>query len=148
MLKRSFGVLAVAVAAISCGGGNSPTSPSQQVAQVAGVWAVTGTFTSVTGGECLASTFQSLVGRTGTGTMQVTHSGSTLSATATDDASGASCSYQGSAGASSVALNLTSCIASDAIGAACPNGARRDVRLQTGAVTASVAENTATGTSA
>ena len=130
----------------ACGG--SPTSPSSQVAQVGGVWGVTSRVTSVTGGECLASIFQLLVGAADTGTMQITQSGSSLTAISTSDSDGSSTSYTGTAGASSVALNETSCSACNLIGATCPSGAQRDYRLQTGGVNATINGSTATGTAA
>lgn len=134
----------------ACGGGDSsPTSPSSsQVAQVGGVWNVTTTYTSVTGGECLAPALQTAIGTTDRGTMQITQSGSSLTATFTSNSSGGSSSYQGTAGASSIALNALSCTACNLIGATCSNGARRDFRLQTGGVNATVRGNTATGTGA
>jgi hypothetical protein len=134
---------------VGCSGSDSPTKPTPTTAQVAGVWSVTETVTSVNGGECFAAIFQSTVGSASRGTMQVSQSGASLTATFTSDSTGGSCSYQGTAGSSSIALNLVSCTASDAIGATCPNStARRDVRLQTGGINATVNGNTATGTSA
>ena len=44
---------------LGCGGSkSSPTAPTPQIAQVGGVWRVTETVTSVTGGECFASAFR------------------------------------------------------------------------------------------
>lgn len=137
-------VLGMCVSA--CGG--SDTSPSPQVAQVSGVWNVTSTITSVTGGDCLAAAFQTIVGSVGRGTMQVSQSGSSLTATFTSSADGSSNSYQGTAGASSIALNETSCSACNIIGATCSTGVRRDFKLQTGGISATVTGNTATGTGA
>lgn len=142
--------LAVALAfTISCGGGNgSPTGPAA-IAQVAGVWSLSTTVTGVSGGECFAPVFQTLVGSRGTGTIQIQQSGSSLTATSTDDASGSSCTYSGTAGANSVAVNTTSCTASDVLGASCPNGAGlRNIRLQTGGVNATLSGNTLSGTAA
>jgi len=133
---RRLNRIAFVVCAIftgACGGGSkSPTSPTPQYVQVGGVWSVTTTVTATSGGECFAAAFQSLIGTTDRGTMQISQNGSSLSATFTSDSDGSSCSYQGTAGVSVVALNTTSCTASDIIGATCPSGARRDIRLQTG----------------
>lgn len=129
-------------------GGKSPSSPSSRTVQVGGVWAVTSTLTSVTGGECLSAGFQSIVGAVDTGTMQISQVDSSLTATFTSNISGGSSSYQGTAGASSIALNETGCSACNLIGATCPNGARRDFRLQTGGVNATITGNSASGTAA
>lgn len=150
-MQRLVGIVTAAFFLASCGGGSSsgPTAPTPTTVQVAGVWSVTETITSMSGGECFAAVFQSLVGTVSRGTMQVSQSGASLTATFTYDSSGASCSYQGTAGASSIALNLVSCTASDILGATCPNStARRDLRVQTGGINATVNGNTATGTSA
>jgi hypothetical protein len=141
-------VLTLALLVAGCGGSSSPTSPTPQVVQVAGLRRITETLTSVSGGECFASTFQGLVGTSGEATLQVTQSGSSLQARATDNATGASCDYVGTAGAASFALNTSACTASDVIGAACANGARRDIRLQTGGYNGSISGGTATGTGA
>lgn len=140
----------IGLLALSCGGGKSstPTSPTPVTAQVAGVWGYTATVTSASGGECLASAFQTAVGFRSSGTIQIQQNGSSLSATTTEDGSGASCSYTGTAGANSLALNLVSCTASDAIGVMCTNGSRRDVRIVTGGVNATVSGGSMSGTQA
>src|SRR5688572_7559501 len=76
---------------IGCGGGDgSPTGPAA-VAQVSGVWTLSTTVTAVSGGECFAPAFQSLVGLRGTGTIQILQTGGNVAATSTDDATGSSC---------------------------------------------------------
>lgn len=149
-MTKMLVLLLSACVAIACGGGNdSPTAPSTpRVVQVGGVWTATSTITNVTGGECFASAFQSLVGRSGQETLAITQTGSSLSATATDDSSGASCRYEGTAGSSTITMNLVSCTASDVIGARCPNGASRDIRLLTGSINATISGTTANGTTA
>jgi hypothetical protein len=143
-------VLALALSVASCGGSKSPTAPTQpQTVQVGGVWTVTQSLTGVTGGECFATLFQGSIGSTARGTMQITQAGSSLTATFTSDANGSSCTYQGTAGASSMALNLVSCTASDILGATCPNStARRDIRILTAGINGNVSGSTATGTAA
>lgn len=148
IVYRALTIFAVVVL-VGCGS-DSPTAPSaqqpQQPAQVSGLWAFTGTVTSVSGGECFATAFQALIGERSSGTIQIQQTGASLTATVTDNGTGGSCTYSGTAGATSVALNTTSCTASDAIGARCPNGALRDVRLQTGAFNASLSGGVMSGT--
>ena len=85
----------------------------------------------------------------GAGTIQVIQSGSSLTARFTDSSTGGSCDYLGTAGVSTVALNTSSCTASDLIGATCPGStARRDIPLQTGGYNATVSGNTLSGTGA
>jgi hypothetical protein len=142
-------VLAVILAclAVSCGSSSdAPTSPS--IAQVAGVWRGTSRVSSVSGGECFATTFQSLVGGSTTASAAVTQSGSALNVTITDPSTGANCVYTGTAGASAIQLTVVSCSASDSIGAHCASGALRDIRLQTASINATVSGTSMTGTEA
>ena len=141
---------AACVLAASCGdSAGSPTSPSKRTAQVGGVWAITETINSVTGGECFSGMFQSTIGSVGRGTMQVSQTGDSLTATVTDDRTGGSCNYTGTAGESSISLNVVSCTASDLIGAQCPgSNSKRDERLQTGGINGNISGSTATGTAA
>ena len=149
MIRRTVFVLLVSGICSACSGGDkSPTTPTPVIAHVAGVWGFTLTVTAVTGGECFASTFQALVGERGSGTLQIQQSGSTLSATSTNDSTGSSCTYTGTAGANSLALNVTSCTASDILGARCTDGQTRNVRLLTGGVNATVSGASASGTEA
>jgi hypothetical protein len=90
--------------------------------------------------------FQTIVGQQDRQTLSINQSGSNLTATATSQSDGSSCTYTGTAGASSLTLNITSCTASDLIGLTCSNGSRRDLHLQTGAITASVNGNSGSGT--
>jgi hypothetical protein len=145
MFKRGC-VLLLVILATACSGSDSPTAPS--IAQVGGVWDVTLTLTAVTGGDCLAAALQSIVGTVDRGTMQVSQTGSSLTATFTSSSDGGSTSFQGTAGASSIALNETGCSACNLIGVTCPNGTRRDFKLQTGGINATVSGNRATGTGA
>jgi hypothetical protein len=132
----------------ACGDDGSPSSPSRTV-QVGGVWSMNQTITSVSGGECFANIFQGLVGERGTGTAQIQQTGASLTATVTDDSSGGSCTYSGTAGSASAALNTTSCTSSDLLGATCPTGGVRNIRLQTGAINASnVTTSSMSGTAA
>lgn len=137
-------VLAVALIALACGG--SPTGPSP--VQVGGVWNFTSRITTVTGGECFATSLQGGVGATDVGTIQITQSGSSLSAVVTSNGTGTGCSYSGTAGGNSISLNASSCQASDTIGAVCPSGARRDIRLVASAFNGTITGSTASGTAA
>lgn len=139
----------VALLAIGCGGESGPTAPSApQIAQVGGVWAYRDTATSVSGGECVGAALQGAVGSVSTGTIQITQTGSSLTATATDDSTGSNCSYTGTAGSNSMALNGTFCSIASITGIVCANGARRDIRIQTLAINATITGSSANGTTA
>ena len=140
-MKRT--IIALALVTAGCGS-SSPTAPT--IAQVAGVWRGTTRVSSVSGGECFATAFQAAVGSVTTASAAVTQSGSTLNVTITDPSSGASCTFTGTAGETAIQLTVTGCTASDSIGARCPNGAVRDIRLQTASINATVNGNTMTGT--
>lgn len=134
------------VACSACGG-NSPTTPTvPAVAQVAGVWKGTATTTSTVGGECFAATFLSTIGGSGAITFAVTQNASAVTAIVTSAGSGGTCTYAGAAGASGMLVTVQSCSASDTIGARCPNGALRDIRLVAGNATATVGGSSMTGT--
>ena len=47
-------VLALCITAACGGGSSSPTAPTPQIVQVAGLWGYTATLTGSTGGGCLA----------------------------------------------------------------------------------------------
>jgi hypothetical protein len=127
----------VALAAAGCGDDPS-TPPTPVIAQVGGVWSYRETTTAVTGGECVGPLLQSFVGGVDTGTLQITQSGSALTARATLDSNGSFCDYTGTAGASSFVLNVNFCSSGNLSGIACTNGARRDVRLLNGSINASM----------
>jgi hypothetical protein len=147
-LKCLVAIAVPALVALGCGD-DSPTTPTPTTVQVGGVWTINETVASVTGGECFASAFQAIVGNRATGTAQIQQNGSALTATITDDATGGSCSYSGTAGTNSVVLNVQSCTASDLLGAPCPgSGALRNVRLQTGAINGTVTGGNMSGTEA
>lgn len=145
---KTLPLVLAALLVAACSGDNGPSSPTPTTVQVGGVWSITTTVTSTSGGECFAPLFQSLIGTTGTGTVQIQQSGASLTATVTDDGGGGACTYTGTAGTNTIALNTTSCTASDALGAQCPTGGTRNVRLQTGAFTGTVTGTSVSGTSA
>lgn len=143
-------VVGLACLSLQCGGGDkNPTAPSTpSVVQVAGVWIGTATANSVTGGGCVGSALQVLVGVTDSYTASINQTGSSLTATVTTQQAGTSCSYSGTAGSSTVSLNMTSCQIDVLLGVQCPNGSARDLRLVAGAVTGSVNGTSMTGTAA
>ena len=144
---------ALSLVALNCGGDStsptSPTAPSTPtIAQVGGVWTGTATLTNVTGGECVGTVFQLLVGTSDALTAAVTQTGSTLTATVTSQSSGTSCSYSGTAGTTTMTLNLTTCQVSTIVGIQCDGGFVRDIELFAGSITGTVSGNTASGTQA
>lgn len=142
--SHAFVVGLALTALLGCGGDSSPSSPSPQPANVAGVWAYQATLASINGGECVGSSLP--IGATDRGTIQITQAGSSLTAVLTSTDDGTSCSYAGTAGASTVALNITAC-AVGGFRVSCTNGAVRNVQISTGALTLNVAAaGTASGT--
>ena len=142
---RQLLLIALLMFAAACGG-NNKTAPTPITVQIGGVWGVTFRTTSIAGGECFATAVQGAIGSEDRGTIQISQTGSALSATYTSDGNGGAYGYSGTAGTASAALNLESCTACNIIGATCPNGARRDFRLLTGGVNATVSGSTMTGT--
>jgi hypothetical protein len=127
----------------TCGG--SPAAPSGP-AQVAGAWTGTLTVTSITGGECVGVVLQSAVGRSTNFTASIQQSGSSLTATITDAATGTSCTYSGSAATTTISLNLQSCPVDAVLGLRCGNGDLRDIQVVAGALTGTVSGSRITGT--
>jgi len=145
-LRSARGALALfLLSSLSTCGGGSPAAPSGP-AQVAGVWTGTLTVTSITGGECVGVVLQSAVGRSTKLTASVQQSGSSLTATVTDDGTGTSCSYSGSVGTTTISLNLQSCPVDAVLGLRCGNGALRDIQVVAGALTGTVSGSRITGT--
>jgi len=144
-------LLAPLVLAVACGG-DSPstasstmgttTSTTPQRVQLAGIWTLTETRTSVTGGECLDGTMQGLVGGSITETMTFTQSAQSISAVSTVQANGVSCNWSGTADTDRFALNLSSCQSNaNQFGLRCANGAVRDLRIASSGITAVVGAN-------
>ena len=139
-------LIAMALVAFACGGPTTPSLPA--IAQVAGIWNATARITAVSGGECLGSLLQSAIGTTDQFSAAITQNGSSLNATVTSKSSGSSCGYTGTAGSNSIVLNVSSCQSSDLFGVRCANGALRDMRLQAGAINATVSGSSGSGTAA
>ena len=146
MLRRALALLLLSGLS-ACGGSGNPAAPSGP-AQVAGVWTGSLTMTSLTGGECVGSLLQSDVGTSAKFTATVQQSGNSLTATVTDDETGTSCTYSGSAGTTTISLNMQSCQVGAIVGIPCSNGALRDIQLVAGAITGTVDGNRITGTEA
>jgi hypothetical protein len=144
VLKRAL-LSVLALAAAGCGSSSDATT-APSVAQVAGVWRGTTRVSTVSGGECFASSMQLFVGSTRTASAAVTQTGSSLSVTITDPDRGFSCVYTGTSGASAIQLTATSCAGFDSTRAPCGTGALRDLRLQTSSITATVSGTSMTGT--
>ena len=130
-MKRLISRLAVLVnvaALAACG--SSSSMPTPQPLQLAGIWTMTETRTSVTGGECLDGTFQPTVGTSNPMTMTFTQNGTSLNATGTGQSSGVTCSWSGTADVDRFALTLLSCQQNaNQFGLHCANGAVRDLRI-------------------
>ena len=145
MTRRA--ILIVAALCFSACGDDGPTGPTgQEVVDVAGVWTYTSTLSNVSGGECVGAALATILGTTDSGTMSVNQAGATLSATTRSNSSGSSCTYQGTAGRSTIALSWLTCDAANLTGFRCANGAIRNVSLVTDSINATVTGNRATGT--
>jgi hypothetical protein len=133
----------VVLFAISCGSNSSgPSSTSS--AQIAGVWRGTMTTTSVSGGECLAPLFQAAIGGNGSATVTFTQSGSSVSATPTNASN--NLNFTGSVNQAAVTMTGSACSGCDA-SAQCPNSnSIRDIRIQTFAMSGTVAGSNLSGT--
>jgi hypothetical protein len=137
------------VLAVACGSDSPSTASSTttttttpQRVQLAGVWTLTETRTSVTGGECLDGTMQGLVGGSITETMTFTQSAQSITAVSTVQANGVSCNWSGTADTDRFALNLSSCQSNaNQFGLRCANGATRDLRIASSGITAVVGAN-------
>ena len=149
--------LALCITAACGGGSSSPTAPTPapttppapQIVQVAGLWGYTATLTSSTGGGCLSEFFQSQIGATDTGTVQVTQQGSSLEALVTSDSTGTSTRYAGTAGSSSVALTAVAGDVGGFTGIECPSGGGLvDLITVSDAINGTVSGSTITGTAA
>jgi hypothetical protein len=155
---RSPRIAVVVVSAlflVSCGGGSqssststTPTTPTPTPVNVAGLWTGTTQLTSATGGDCVGTLYAGQVGTTSTYAVQVTQSGSSITARATSTTTGQYTDYTGTAGSSSVSLNWTYATAGVMTGFRCSNGQLRDLRLQTSTITADIYGNSGTGTAA
>ena len=156
-MHRFVIVIGLAICLAGCGSDSipstptTPATPAPTVVQVAGVWTLTETRTSLTGGECLeGGTLQATVGSTFVDTMAFTQVGTGLTAISTAQNNGVSCNWTGTAGTDRFVLNMSSCQTNaNVFGLRCSNGAMRDLRLSSAAMTLIInANGTYTGTKA
>lgn len=145
-MRRLF-VLALMVATAACGSSDVAPTPAPTYAQAAGVYRGTAKTIATSGGECLAAAFQSAVNGTFGITVAVTQSGSSVSATLTEDSNGGNFTYSGAVGLTAISMTGNSCSACNVVGASCPSStAKRDFRIQTSSVTGSVSGGALSGT--
>ena len=139
--------LLLGVLAAGCGSGG-PTAPAQpQPVQAAGTWRGTMRVTSGTGEPCVASAFQSAAGISFNDyILRIQQSGVSLTATSTSVATGITCQLTGTATASSIALNMTTCDALQPRFFSCSGDVFRDARPSALTVNADIAGNSATAT--
>lgn len=154
-MKRLLLLAVITATVIACGSDSSttpspPSPPAPTRVQVAGIWTLTETRTGITGGECMQGMLDSTIGTTGTDTLTLTQSGSSLTAATTAQANGVSCNWTGTADTDRFALNLSSCQNNaNQFGIRCANGAARDLRIASAGITAIInANGTYTGTKA
>ena len=152
-MHRFVIVISLAICLAGCGSDSSPstpTNPAPTPVQLAGIWTMTETRTSITGGECLDGALQATVGTTAVDTMVFTQNGTSLTAVSTAQSNGVSCNWTGTAGTDRFVLNLSSCQSNvNLFGLRCSNGAVRDLRIASGAMNLIInANGTYTGTKA
>ena len=147
-MRRLILVISIA-GAVACGNDSTttttaPSNPTQRV-QVGGIWTMTETRTSVSGGECLEGTMNSTVGSVVTDTLNITQNGSSLTGVTTANANGVSCNWTGTADTDRFVLNLSSCQTNaNLFGLRCANGNTRDLRIASALITAIISANGAT----
>src|SRR5689334_2393589 len=144
-IVRLFVGLAFILCLGSCSNSSS-TAPTPTPEQIAGVWTGTSGLTSVTGGECVGATFNQIIGISSPITLSIQQSGTALTATATTQATGISCTHSGTSGMSTISLTATSCQVNSVSGIHCSNGAVRDAVLLSDAINLSLNGNALTGT--
>ncbi len=157
---RALGIaaLVVAVAVLSAaacgnGGGSSPTAPTPTptptpvIAQAAGVWSGVDQRTSVAGGECVGGVLAAMGGGDTTFTLEVTQSGSALTAISIAPVSGLATNYSGTAGSNTISLDASS-PTEWVYGFSCSDGRQRDVESLSDSINMTVSENTGAGTTA
>lgn len=159
---RALGIAALVVAvavlgAAACGngGGSSPTAPTPTptptptpvIVQAAGVWNGVDQRTSVAGGECVGGTLAAMGGGDTTFTLEVTQSGTALTAISTAPVSGLATNYSGTAGSNTISLDASS-PAEWVYGFSCSDGRQRDVESLSDSINMTVSENTGAGTTA
>ena len=155
LMKHLLSLLVLGFSLAGCGSDSStsttPTpTPAPTRVQVAGIWTITETRTSITGGECLQGTFDSTIGSVTTDTVTFTQNVAALTATTTANANGISCNWTGTADTDRFILNMSSCQTNASqFGLRCANGNVRDLRISSAAITAVInTDGSYTGTKA
>jgi len=121
---------------LACGGGSSPAAPAA-FAQVDGLWTGTATNTTVTGGECVGTLLRGATASPRV-TFTIQQTGSSLTAKVTNTLYAPVCTYSGSAGTTTISLNLQSCQEGKLTNIKCANGDLRDMELVGDAFTGTV----------
>jgi hypothetical protein len=141
---KTLGLLLVMLTP-GCGGGVAgPSSPP--TVQAAGVWRGALRVTSGSGEPCVGAAFQSAAGVSFDYTLSVQQTGEQLTATSASPATGIICQLTGTAGTSSIVLNLTTCSnASPPRFFNCAGNVFRDARPSALTVTANISGNSLSG---
>jgi hypothetical protein len=117
------------------------------MAQAGGVWTGVNLNMSVNGGECVGVALAAMAdGRTAF-TLDVTQSGSALTAISTAPVSGLPTNYSGTAGVGTISLTAAPEV-EWVRGFSCSNGLRRDVQSVSDTINMTVSDNTGTVTAA
>lgn len=147
---RRLVLVAVVTCLAACGGSSSTAPTAPTIAQVGGVWEGRETITSVSTTECAGQALAAagVVGSSAAGSLQITQTGSALTAVETGTSSGGTTNYTGTAGASSIVLNFTTCNLCAIANLRCLSGVLRDVVPQADSINATVTGNSMSGTEA
>lgn len=144
---RRFCVVVAACVLSACGSSDSPTGPSY--AQAGGVWSASVRLVAASGGDCVGPTIAAVsLGAVTNYTMQITQSGSTLTAVVTDTSTGVRTNFTGTAGTSTIVMNGTFSSGAIISGFPCLSGVRRDLNLTNVTFTGNINGNTGNGTEA
>ena len=154
-MKRLLLLVALGFSLAACGNDSPPPAPTVTTPppplQLAGIWTMTETRTSVTNGECLDGTMNATVGSTVTDTLTFTQAQNSTSLTAvtTAQANGISCNWTGTADTDRFVLNLSFCQTNaNQFGLRCANGAVRDLRIASSLISIVRSNGNYTGTKA
>ena len=154
-MRRLLFLFVFAFSFAACGNDSPPPAPTVTTPppplQLAGIWTMTETRTTVSGGECLDGTMNATVGSTVTDTLTFTQAQNSTSLTAvtTTQANGISCNWTGTADTDRFVLNLSSCQNNaNVFGLRCANGAARDLRIASSLISIVRSNGSYTGTKA
>jgi hypothetical protein len=147
VVVRLVAFVCVPLAALILGACESSgtVAPPTPVA-VSGAWIGDQTVTSLTGGECLAASLQTLVNQQTPVRATLTQSGTAVTATLDNGQNSAVCNYTGTIGSNVLVLSVTACVPAKTTDVRCPGGGVRDVEVQSESLRLTVAGNRMTGT--